>query len=52
MDQQLEAGQMPTDKREHKGIYEIRVQNRSIWNIRVQKNLGNYYVNIRFASAI
>lgn len=30
MDQKLEAGQMPTDKREHKDIYEIKVQNRSI----------------------
>lgn len=52
MDQKLEAGQMPTDKREHKGIYEIKVQNRSIWNVRVQKNLGNYSVNTRFASVI
>lgn len=30
MDQKLEAGQMTTDKKEHKDIYEIKVQNRSI----------------------
>lgn len=52
MDQKLEAGQMTTDKKEHEDIYEIKVQNRSIWNVRVQKILGNNSVKTRFASAI
>lgn len=52
MDQKLEAGQMTTDTKEHKDIYEIKVQNRSIWNVRVQKKLGNNSVKTRFASAI